>query len=202
MPTGYTAIIDDNPSVTFEQFLWRCTRAMGACVMMRDDPFDTPIPESFQPSDYYPNRIAEMQAERDKVALLTDEECDVEARKAFDEEQSANTSYAVERTTSSDRYDAMQKAVEGWEPPTPDHQGLKDFMLEQLNTGRPYSYTPSQSKLLSGVEWKQEKLQRLDENIRDCTAENEREIQRTNERNEWLKQLRESVPPPVKMATA
>jgi len=36
MPTGYTNCIKDG--VTFEQFVWKCARAMGALVMMRDEP--------------------------------------------------------------------------------------------------------------------------------------------------------------------
>ena len=42
MPTGYTAIIEDDPNCTFEQYLMRCARAFGATVTMRDDPLDKP----------------------------------------------------------------------------------------------------------------------------------------------------------------
>ena len=36
MPTGYTANIVDGEE-TFEEYVWRCTRAFGAMMHMRDD---------------------------------------------------------------------------------------------------------------------------------------------------------------------
>lgn len=60
MPTGYTADLTlDTP---FERFAMRCARAMGACVMMRDDPMDAPIPDKWEPDDYYRKRLEDAKA--------------------------------------------------------------------------------------------------------------------------------------------
>jgi len=60
MPTGYTNCIKDG--VTFEQFVWKCARAMGALVMMRDEPSNAPIPVKFEPSNYYAEEVAKAKA--------------------------------------------------------------------------------------------------------------------------------------------
>jgi hypothetical protein len=38
MPTGYTYEIEDGSITELNEYVWRCARAMGAMVMMRDKP--------------------------------------------------------------------------------------------------------------------------------------------------------------------
>ena len=48
------------------------------------------------------------------------------------------------------RYDAMESQVLAWEPPTPDHQGLKNFMLNQIVDSRKFdAYTYEKPVVLS-----------------------------------------------------
>jgi len=73
MPTGYTAKLMESGQ-TFQDFVMQCARAFGACVMMRDDPMDAPIPERFEPSDYNVKRLAEAKAELVKLQAMTNDE--------------------------------------------------------------------------------------------------------------------------------
>ena len=59
MPTGYTASVADGRVTEFAPFALQCARAMGALIMMRDEPHDAPIPERFEASDYYSKSLAE-----------------------------------------------------------------------------------------------------------------------------------------------
>lgn len=45
MPTGYTAAI--KYGITFKEFALDCARNFGACISMRDEPRETPIPDEF-----------------------------------------------------------------------------------------------------------------------------------------------------------
>ena len=56
MPTGYTSKIADG--IGFKDFALSCARAFGACIEMRDDPSDKPIPNEFKPNDYHKKRMA------------------------------------------------------------------------------------------------------------------------------------------------
>ena len=70
MPTGYTDAIKDG--ITFQQFAMNCARAFGACVTMRDDPSDKPIPERFEPSAWHKERLGDAYAalsELDKMGI-------------------------------------------------------------------------------------------------------------------------------------
>jgi hypothetical protein len=59
MPTGYTAkLMEEGQS--FPEFAMRCARNFGALIMMRDESLDVPIPEQFEPSDYYRKKLSEL----------------------------------------------------------------------------------------------------------------------------------------------
>ena len=49
MPTGYTSkIYEGKENVTGKSFIMDCARGFGACISMRDESSDTPIPEEFK----------------------------------------------------------------------------------------------------------------------------------------------------------
>ena len=67
MPTGYTADVADGKITEFTEYALQCARAFGACIMLRDDPVSSEIPE-FEPSDYSAKELAE--AEKDLSQFL------------------------------------------------------------------------------------------------------------------------------------
>ena len=69
MPTGYTATLMEKGQ-DFPDFVLLCARAMGATIMLRDEPLDAPIPE-FQPSDYSAKQLEESKEEL--ARLLADD---------------------------------------------------------------------------------------------------------------------------------
>jgi len=132
MPTGYTA--DISKGITFNTFAMNCARAFGALVTMRDDPSDAPIPEAFSPSDYHSKAIA---TEREKLArldTLSPLEAERGAAKEFDDAETARAVRLADRAALRAKYEAMLAAARAWVPPTPEHQGLHDFMVEQIES--------------------------------------------------------------------
>lgn len=193
MPTGYTAIIGQKP-ITFEAFALRCARAMGACVMLRDEPLDAPLPEQFEASGYYAERERDALAEIHRLKAMSPDE----AQHAADEEyvreelhvQRANEESAALRA----KYEQMLACVKAWTPPTKDHEGLKTFMIEQLEESKrfdchvmqlPTKRTPEQ--------WRQEKLADAYSSLGYARQEHAKEIARVEARNQWLADLRKSL---------
>ena len=134
MPTGYTAPIYEGEEMTFEQFALRCARSFGALVSMRDEPIDAPIPDEFKVDAYYQKDYEEAKAAYENFIQNppTDEELEKSyaryVQKETDRAQKANE----ERALGRKRYEAMLTKVLKWEPPTPEHVNLKDFMIGQL----------------------------------------------------------------------
>jgi hypothetical protein len=198
MPTGYTADIKDG--ISFEQFVWTCARAFGALVMMRDDSMDAPIPERFEPSDTYKKWLLEERAKLGALVAMSVEEVAAAAEAAYLERHASWARRRAEKTELRNRYSEMLAKVVQWEPPTPEHQGLKDFMAQQLresidfDCGEKYDDEPQR---LEPTDWHNQQVENTRKAIARHLQSHTEEHQRAESRNGWLKALRDSVPPPT-----
>lgn len=197
MPTGYTADVADGTIGDLRSFALQCARGMGALIMMRDEPWDAPIPERFEPSTYNAERLAEAKAERQRLYNLTNEEADEAAQAEYDEKVAAKAKWLSERTERRNRYNAMIAQVVQWQGAP---EGLKEFMLEQLHTGRDFDCPDNdrywdEPEVLTGSEWRRKKLEKVQHDIQYHAVEDAKERERTEGRNVWIAQLRASLPP-------
>jgi hypothetical protein len=198
MPTGYTAAITEG--ATFQEFILSCARAFGACITMRDDPSDAPIPDAFEPSPYYRDAVA--KCERDLAELET---------LSLDEAQRRAEAERSERLLDAERgiakeeadqaaYESMLRQVEAWVPPTSDHGGLKKFMRDQIalsiGSGSDY-YSREREKWQrvrpNGVTWKARSKTDLMDALERARKHYAEEVERTNGRTQWVRALRESL---------
>lgn len=154
MPTGYTAKMYDGEDQGFPEFALRCARNFGALFELRDDPHTT-IPVKIEPSPCHKKSLAAATEELSRWLSMSDEEVaeDLEQerrRRLTAEREAATQSLEVEQ-----RYRAMLDEVEAWDPPTPDHVRLKEFMVEQITSSikhdcglkykaQPMTYTPAE----------------------------------------------------------
>jgi hypothetical protein len=196
MPTGYTAAVKEG--ITFEQFVMRCSRAMGALVMMRDDQMDAPIPERFEPSDYHAQKLGEAQAMLVWATQVPASEAAREAESEYREAVARHRRNLEESTDLRNKYNALLAQVIQWQPPTPEHQGLKDFMAQQLRETIRFDcnddyYLEHPPVMLSGAAWKEAKIATAGKDVAYHSAEHAKEVERTEGRNNWLQQLRESL---------
>lgn len=195
MPTGYTADVADGKVSDLKPFALRLARGMGALIMMRDYAWDAPIPERFEPSTYNAERLAEVQAERQRLYAMSDEEAQREANAehaAWVESREKSRAEHVERRK---RYDAMLEKVRAWQGAP---EGIKEFGIEQLERGRdfdcpePWRYW-SEEPPKDGAAWKSAKLDKVAHDVQYHSAEHGKEVARTEGRNAWLAQLRLSL---------
>ncbi len=134
MATGYTCEIEKG--ISFEKFVMTCARGMGACITMRDDDMDTPIPQKFEPSDYH---LKELEKAIDAICKI-DTRCSsrmngnmgIDYRKYWTQSRRANRAnvkYAKEQMAKmlalKAKYEEMLAKVEAWVPPSPDHVEFK-----------------------------------------------------------------------------
>lgn len=193
MPSGLT--IDVIEGCSFEHFIMRCARQMGALIVMRDEPWDAPIPERFEPSTFYADRIPALEAE---IERLWNMEYPEKADAAEEDYQVRRRDYdknVAKSREARQACEAMLERVQAWAPPTQDHHGLKALMVQQLQEtirfdGEPVLKPPTRKE---PGEWWEAAIAAANGNLRRAITENEKEIQRTEERNAWLKALRESL---------
>ena len=195
MPTGYTA---DIPSgITFEQYALNCARAFGATITMRDDPKDTPIPEEFEPSDFYKKEAAKARKEIDAICKMKIADCEKAADKEYVKAELERKLCLKDNREQILSYKAMLEEVKGWTTPSEDHKEFKKFMIEQIESSIGFDdmsdHYSKPSEKLTGKQWKESKIGSLIKSVERYDEEYAKEVDRTNQRNKWVRQLRESL---------
>lgn len=197
MPTGYTHAIEKG--ITFEEFAWSCARAFGALIMLRDEPSDCPIPETFAPSDYHTKKLQESQGRLDWLNGLSESDL---AKAAEDAHRAALTShreYASQNAELRKKYEAMLENVLAWTPPTEEHRGLKDFMTQQIRDSLKFdcSYIGPDPLRMPAHEWRKGEIEKALREVAYHTKEHGEEVSRTIQRNQWIASLRGSLGSPL-----
>lgn len=196
MPTGYTADIKDG--ITFNTFAMNCARAFGACVMLRDEPGGgDKIPDAFEPSNYHAQQVEKAQDALAEFRALTPSQHMREASKAWDAAETQRIVRLDEKRAQRKAYEDMLAKVKAWTPPTPEHDGLKEFMRSQIAQSIDFdcdeSYCSTPTVRLTGEQWAAQRLAHLQRDIAYHQKEHAEEVQRTSGRTEWVKALRASL---------
>ncbi len=196
MPTGYTYRIEEG--ISFEEFIMGCARAFGACITMRDESYNKPIPEKFEESSYEKTEYKKAVLVLKRLRSMSLEEAEIISTEEYIEEIKSNKKYIEKIERKEKLYEDMLSKVNDWTPPSKEHIGLKDFMIEQINISmdkgrvRDY-YTKNKSEKLNTEQWLFNKIKYAQEDINSTMRRWQDETKRTAERNKWIKQLRESI---------
>lgn len=198
MPTGYTAAIADG--ITFKEYAMSCARAFGALITMRDDAPDAEIPEAFEPSDYYAKALNAAAARLAELNQM-DEQSKLKEMEAWRDKQIADAKDAIEKKKDlRAKYDAMLAQVNAYTPPSHEHEGLKKFMAEQINQSIDFDCNDNyhekvltEAATITADEWHVRNVAEAQRDVEYYTKHHAEELQRTEGRNRWIKQLRESL---------
>lgn len=204
MPTGYTADVGDGKVTDFHEFVWQCARAFGALILMRDDPRDAPIPKAFEPSPHYAERATEARKRHGELMAMTTEQIAAAAAAAYEAAKALRATYLAEKAEIKRRYEAMLAKARDWRPPTSEHVGLRDFMVEQLTGSIDFDCTvrgepPSEAEY-EPVVWHRRTLDQARKDIVYYATEQAKEAERAAGRNRWIADLRASVPIPERVS--
>lgn len=200
MPTGYTAKIIDRDDVSFQEFALDCAKAFGANIRLRDEPADTPI-QKYSPDSYY---VKAMETARNEYARLLS--MDESQRLAYGEEKKRSQideyrKYVADAEVKSARLNRMLKSVMEWTPPTDEHVGMKEFMIEQLqstiqNDGNGSYYQDSIDRHMATDtgQYHADALKSSADSIEYYERKSREEIDRVDGRNDWNRKLIDSLP--------
>jgi hypothetical protein len=195
MPTGYTAGVEDGTITEFREFALTCARAFMVLIHQREDALSVK-PQHREPTDWHRKRLAEARERLESLRRLT--EADAE-REATTEYEMAVVSWAKrreEQAAKRQRYEDMLTQVKSWQPPTPDHQGLRDFMEQQLTESiRIDLYDPSLPVRQRGAAWLADAYAGVARDLSYHEEEDRKERERCAEANAWIDTLYDSLSP-------
>lgn len=200
MPTGYTSKIYEGNEVSGKEFLMDCAKAFGACIMMRDDPANTPIPEEFKPSTYYAEQLNNAKIKLKRFQIMTIEEATNIVEKRYRDKIAENKKIRKERTEMKNRYLNTLADIYAWQPPTEEHVELKKFAIQQLEDSIKWDCGTDLDEYYPLDVEKELPQEYIDNQIKSCfhdiqyySEEQEKENKRVAGRNKWIKDLRESL---------
>jgi hypothetical protein len=194
MPTGYTANI--GKGISFQNFVLNCARAFGALVTMRDDPADAEIPDSFEPSDYHIKEIEKANIILAELEKMTIAEAQSRAEKDFAEELRSYQVRIEEYSALRQKYVDMLQKVNVWNPPTADHNGLKDFMVQQIESSINFDCSTAhltKPKMLTPQEWISKQTENALWSLNYHREEYQKEKERCAGRTAWVRAIKESL---------
>jgi len=195
MPTGYTADVQDGTVSDFKTFAMNCARAFGALVTMRDDPADAEIPAEFKADTTYHNgSIATAKLRLDTLSKMTPEEIESARDAAHHHEVSCVLDSNEKALIARNRYLDMLEQVLAWKPPSPDHEGIKTFMEEQLNSSIKFDiHLRDMPVKPTSEDWLSTEIEKADWSLNYHLEQRDAEIERAAGRTKWVQQLRESL---------
>lgn len=197
MPTGYTDVV--LKGATFEQFVWGCARAFGALVLMRDDPADAKVPERFEVEPYHATELEKAERELNIIRGLDSAGWQDRYSAYQDKKLTEQQEWKQRDDETTLKYTQMLDKVRAWVPPTSEHGGLKEFMIQQLESSLDFDVVGEKFKptMLGFSEWKRSELDGAIRHVKYHKEEWEKERRRVEERNAWIAALRKSVPQPA-----
>lgn len=195
MPTGYTSYIEDGKINNAKDFIMLCARAFGATIMMRDESLDAPIPE-FKPSTYHLEQLEKAKQRLEEFKNMTNEQLQQEIDDNYNKEMEYRKQAIKEKLELKEKYLNVLNDIYAWKEPTPEHRKLKEFAIDQIKDSMQWDCSTEyyEQEYIKPTLEESRKLQ-IETALKDIkyyTKQNQEEIERTNERNLWVKQLRES----------
>lgn len=193
MPTGYTNDVAEGKITELKPFILRLARGMGALYSMRDDPWDAPIPDKFEPTPYYKNKIVELQAELDHLDSMSVEDAAAKQDEEIEAAKIYGDSYIANIEEKETRYRDMILKVQAWEGAP---EGIKEFAIDQLYDSLKCdcgTYRPSLPEKLDPVVWMANKIADVVKDLNYAKRNWQEELDRVEARSKWVKQLKESL---------
>lgn len=202
MPTGYTSYIKDGKITSGKEFLKLCTRAFGIAIDLKDESLDVPTPNHFEPHPYYEKAYKDSVVSREKAYSMTFEEVKEDIISKYHDNKGRAAKILEEYKDEDKKYLKVREEVEKWIPPTPEHENLKKFCLEQidmsLNTGLYEWYEKDINKELDTSDDTIKKYidilrDNADKQVKRRYEKYQEELKRVEEKNLWMKQFLDSL---------
>lgn len=204
MPTGYTAEIIEGKISTFKEFAQKCMRAFGATIHMRDESLDKKyVPREVE--KYYIESVKECEEELESLKKSDDSFFAKKIREQLEEDYVYYQNKLSGVLKSKRSLESILEDAKNWNPPTDEHTGIKDFMIEQLEETLRHDGDPTyhqkelekiREKLESPIDVSEIRSQMIKDAEEDLERAKERlaeEIKRCEDSNKWAKEFLKSI---------
>lgn len=188
MSTFYTSGLGDGEDVTFSDFVMGCAGAFDESDESEADKYHD-----------YVTQLEKAKADLARIEKWDDVEADRQAQLAYDRALRERKEWLIELSAKRERYEVMLAQVEVWTPPTPEHEALKSFMINQLERSIASDCKTngvSDFVCLSGAAYKEDQLYCARRYVAYYADYAEAAKKRAEEHVKWMAALRQSLAEP------
>jgi hypothetical protein len=201
MPTGYTAGIIDGTTKTFEDFAKDCMRAFGTTIHMRDEDMGIEYQKRI-PGDYHKKEIKKAKSilknKKSNEVIIQERRVDLLKSKSYHEE-------ALDKCIAGQiKLNEFLIKAESFTPPTSEHVGIKDFMIDQIKQTISFDNNADYHKEeLAKINLELENMDpdKIRQNLERVankdliyhSEELKKEVKRCNESNKWVEDFLNSL---------
>lgn len=193
MPTSYTAGILDGTTKDFNQFAEHCSRAF--IMHLRDEPMDSEYKKR-EVSDYHTKAIEKAKTELKQADSLSDEELIIQEKNRLIDSKKYHLDREEKIKNDKIKLESFLEKAKSYIPPTEKHQGIADFMIEQIektidfDCSGTYHITALQEidleiKNLNAKDIRSKIKVKADKDIDYHTKQHEADVKRCEEHNQW-----------------
>lgn len=203
MPTGYTAGILDGKITTFPQFAKQCMRNFGALIHMRDDSMNAEYTPR-TPNGYYSEQMEKAKQKLSSIKNLKDSHILSNRKSELEESKKYHTESLDKIKADLERMNVILKDIYKWQPPTPEHFGIRDFMINQINETIKWDcntdyHTDALTKIESDLltmnvkQIRKEVIESAKKDFEYYSSEYAKEVERCNKSNIWVEDFIKSL---------
>lgn len=199
MPTGYTSDIYDGKDISFKDFVLQCARAFGACINQRDEDMRVK-PKKQKLDSYHLKELIKAKKELSEFNKKTIDNLKIEFENYKKNTLKQYEDSLSKRSKLADRYKKYIELSEKWNPPTSEHQGLKNFIINQLQEslnfdcgGDYYNRSINELNNLKFEKWLADKKEMLEKDVIYHKDGYEKDVKRIKEQNKWINELYKSL---------
>jgi len=166
----------------------------------RDEPSEAK-PSYIDLGTYHIEQIAIIERDIENLKNLSIEDARKASVEEYIEEKLGISKKIAELIDLEAKYRDMLASVDNWQVPTKEHNGLKEFMIDQINESIKFDCALGfwqnrlvEIEVLSGADWIADKLKEKRAQIRYHKSAHESEILRCKRQHEWINALYNSLP--------
>lgn len=193
MPTGYTQPLYEGKDISFSDFIKRCAHAF--IIHLRDEDVAGDIPHEAPKSTYESKRLMEEQIRLKFYTDMSDEDAEQGARDRYAEDLEVYEQFATDNQALRERYTKMLNQAKDWEVPS-DLQGLKDFMIQQLESSISYDTDMSLPAPTpkTAEEYKKSQIAMAQRAVDYATQDFQKAAERHASNQRWINALWDAMP--------
>lgn len=197
MPTWYTEPVMNGKMTSAKDYILRCAREIDYLSFMRDEPENTPIPETRPEDTYYKDLYDKAKKELSELLAMDENDIHRESEKWRQDKIKTKKEFCEMIALENSRLTEMTKKLDAWQPKHESINNLRYFAIEQLGISRENTGDIEKDiekiRNITDNEWYENQLNRLNRDIPYWRDQITRKSMSVAVTNQWLKELRESL---------